>query len=247
MNRAPMLWRPALRLMLLPALAFGLSGCATSYTPPPDPDPWKGANQVTAQLNEDIDYTILEPLAKGWDWVLPEIVQEGVGNFFLNLWVPRTFFNNLLQGKPMDALEDVGRFTVNSTVGILGLIDVATGMGLEDNEEDFGQTLGVWGMPPGPYVVVPFFGPSTTRDVIGMPLDIAMSPTWYIANSPIGVFLVEILNRRAGAIEELEQSRGEALDWYQFVRDAYLQNREAQIRDGEPLVNEDLYDLEEID
>jgi phospholipid-binding lipoprotein MlaA len=247
MTRAQASRRPLLRLTLLLALTLGTGACATSYTPPADPDPWKSANQVTFQLNEDIDYTILEPVAKGWNWVLPDVVQTGVTNFFLNLWMPRTFVNNLLQAKPVDALEDVGRFAVNSTVGLLGLIDVATRIGLEDNEEDFGQTLGVWGMPPGPYVVVPFFGPSTTRDVVGLPFDIAMSPTWYIANSPFGVFLIELLNRRAGALEEILQSRAEAIDWYQFVRDAYLQNREAQIRDGEPLVDQDLYDLDGIE
>jgi phospholipid-binding lipoprotein MlaA len=179
--------------------------------------------------------------------VLPDVVQTGVSNFFLNLWMPRTFLNDVLQAKPVDALEDVGRFAINSTVGLLGFIDVASRIGIDDNEEDFGQTLGVWGVPAGPYVVIPFLGPSTARDVAGLPLDIAMSPTWYIANSPIGVFLIEILNRRAGAQEELLQSRAEAIDWYQFVRDAYLQNREAQIRDGEPLVDEDLYDLDGIE
>jgi phospholipid-binding lipoprotein MlaA len=232
---------------MLLAVTFGLGACATPSTSPPDPDPWKSANQVTFQLNEDIDYTILEPLAKGWNWVLPDVVQTGVSNFFLNLWMPRTFLNDVLQAKPVDALEDVGRFAINSTVGLLGFIDVASRIGIDDNEEDFGQTLGVWGVPAGPYVVIPFLGPSTARDVAGLPLDIAMSPTWYIANSPIGVFLIEILNRRAGAQEELLQSRAEAIDWYQFVRDAYLQNREAQIRDGEPLVDEDLYDLDGIE
>jgi len=247
MTRAQAPRRPLLRLTLLLALTFGLGACATSYTPPPDPDPWKSANQITFQLNEDLDYTLIEPVAKGWNWVFPDVVQTGVENFFLNLWVPRTFVNNLLQAKPVDALEDVGRFTVNSTVGILGLIDVASKIGLEDNEEDFGQTLGVWGMPPGPFVMIPFWGPSSTRDLVGLPFDIAMSPVWYIAGAPVGTFLIELTNRRSKALAEIEQSRAEAIDWYQFVRDAYLQNREALIRDGEPIVNDDLYDLEGIE
>ncbi len=229
----------------LVAVALALvGGCSTAE----GPDPWQERNTRTFGFNEAVDQRALEPVARGWDWALPDLVQEGLGNVFDNLTTPRSFLNDVLQGKPVPALHDLGRFALNTTIGLAGILDVATPVGLAENREDFGQTLGRWGVPAGPYFVIPFFGPSSVRDTAAWPLDIASNPTLWIEAVPWGFAFVGFVNLRADYLDEIEQERASAVDYYTFVRDAWLQNRERRVRDAADKtdeVEEDLYQLDE--
>ena len=224
---------------LLVLLLWGFSsGCSTAE----GPDPWRETNSGTFGFNEGVDRYALEPVAKGWAWVLPDFALTGVSNFFDNLRVVRTFLNDTFQAKPVAAIQDLGRFGVNTTVGLAGLIDVASHIGIPHNEEDFGQTLGRWGAGTGPYLVVPFIGASNVRDALAIPIDAVTVPSAY------GIGLIDVVNRRAILLEEIAESRATAIDFYLFVRDAYLQNREREVRDGAALPREtqdDLYELDE--
>ncbi len=241
---------PALLLLVLMAPAFG--GCAGRG----GPDPWQGVNRGIFSFNEGVDRFVLEPVATGWDFVLPDLVQRGIRNFFANLDMPVVFVNDVLQAKPAAAGQDLARFAVNTTVGVAGFLDVASRLGIPQNDEDFGQTLGYWGTPPGPYVVLPLLGPSTVRDTLAWPVDGLTSPWWYFVPIAvtIGTSVVEIVNWRASYLEEIRENRETALDYYIFLRDAYLQNRARRVRDGLPRDGEeedDLYffedDEEELD
>ncbi len=240
--------RPILRrngLVLLLGLLV-LPACAT----PERPDPWVRMNRGIFQFNEGVDRYALEPVATGWDAVLPEPVQDSVANFFDNLDMPMVFVNDLLQGKPVAAFQDFGRFTINSTIGILGLFDVATIAEVPDNDEDFGQTLAVWGVPSGAYFVIPLLGPSTVRDTAALPVDILSRPhTWFLGlEVTLPLRLVDIVNDRAAFLEAARDNRETALDYYVFVRNAWIQNRETRIRDGrapEGGATDDLYYLED--
>lgn len=221
-------------LLLGVALA---SGCATS-----GPDPYQDTNVRFFAFNEGLDKLFIEPVARGWDFVLPDFVQTGIGNFFENLRMLRTGLNDMLQAKPSRSAIDMGRFLVNSTLGIGGLVDVASLMEIPHYREDFGQTLGVWGFGPGPYLVVPFLGSSSGRDVLAWPIDLATVPTAY------GISAIDLLNARAEFLEEVDENRRTALDYYVFRRNAYLQARARRVADGkEPAEEEDenFYDLED--
>ncbi len=246
--------------MILLLLAIG-TGCAT----PEHPDPWEPMNRGTFAFNEGLDQYVLEPVATVWDIVLPGFVQNGIDHFFTNLRMPVVFANDILQAKPMAAIEDVARFLENSIFGLGGFIDIATMVGIPQNDEDFGQTLGYWGVPPGPYLMVPILGPYTVRDGAGEIVDtLATSYAYYnafwfdvvglndfeTAGASIGLRGLELLNLRAIYLEELEESRKDAFDYYVFVRSAYLQNRRAKILDqtSAAVVDEDdLYFYDEAD
>ena len=159
-----------------------MAGCATTQQTErvAKIDPFESVNRAVFTFNENADEYVIKPVAEAYQFVLPDFVRTGVTNFFSNIGDVFVAVNNLLQGKPGNAANDIGRFLVNSTIGILGLFDVATDAGLEKNKEDFGQTLGVWGVPSGPYVVLPLFGPSSVRDTAGLALDIK---TDFILNS----------------------------------------------------------------
>jgi phospholipid-binding lipoprotein MlaA len=240
------------RSKLLAALAglalLGTSACSTAQ----GPDLWRGYNEPVFEFNDGLDRWVLGPVARGWNWLMPEFVLTGIDNFHRNLLVPRTFVNDLFQGKPTDAGHDLARFGVNTTVGVVGLFDVATRINLRDNEEDFGQTLGVWGTPSGPYALLPVLPfRCTVRDWLAYPIDLAMDPLFVaglLIDGLYGVGLVDVINRRAINDEQIEENRREAIDWYVFVRDACLQNREGAVRDGQALSEEeeeDLYDFDE--
>jgi phospholipid-binding lipoprotein MlaA len=201
-------------------------------------DPFEPMNRAVFSFNEVADDYVIKPIAQAYKFVLPEFVRTGVTNFFSNINDVLIAANNLLQGKPDNAANDIGRFLINSTIGILGLFDVATDMGLDKNKEDFGQTLGVWGLPDGPYVVLPFFGASNVRDTVGFVVDIE---TDFILNTDklnkdqkIGSTVLRVVNRRAELLDASQLLEDAAFDKYSFMRDGYLQRRRNQIYDGNP-------------
>jgi len=230
---------PSLLRMLLLALGGALAaGCATI---PPDAgrnpaDPWERYNRHMSEFNDRVDRAVLKPVAQVYSDYLPTPVRDCVGNVFSNFGDVPTALNNLLQAKPADAVSDICRVVINSTVGLLGCFDVASKMGLPRNDEDFGQTLGWWGSGPGPFFVWPFLGPSTVRDSVGRIVGFYTDPVDYLEptrlrNSAIGLRLVDTRASLFPAERLLERA---ALDRYQFVRDAYLQRRNNQVYDGNP-------------
>jgi phospholipid-binding lipoprotein MlaA len=201
-------------------------------------DPFEPMNRAVFSFNEATDDYVIKPIAEVYKFVLPEFVRTGVTNFFGNINDVMIGANNLLQGKPAETANDIGRFLINSTIGIFGLFDVATDMGLDKNREDFGQTLGVWGLPDGPYVVLPLFGASNVRDTVGFVVDIE---TDFILNSDklnkdqkIGSTVLRVVNRRADLLDAGQLLEDAAFDKYSFVRDGYLQRRRNQVYDGNP-------------
>ncbi len=204
-------------------------------------------------FNDQCDVYVLEPVAKGWDMVIPDPAQTSISNFFANVRFPVVMVNDLLQGKPGAAVIDVGRFMVNTTFGIGGLFDPAATWGLEKHSEDFGQTLGVWGVPPGPYLVLPLFGPSNPRDTAGMPVDYVLSITPLFLSSFwwTGAGVVNVVNTRAQYLDEIRNAKEASLDYYVFARNAYYQRRQALVKDqkeeGGHAPTDDLYDLNSIE
>ncbi len=220
----------ALCLLALPLAA----GCATGPNRVPG-DPLEPMNRRIHWFNEHFDRWLFEPAATGYDWVTPDRVQECISNFFRNLRFPVLFVNNILQGKVDQAYLEIGRFGINTTVGLAGLFDPASHWGLETRNEDFGQTLGVWGLGPGPYLVLPFLGPSSLRDATGLAVDSFGAPGRYFLDAPIvlGARGLQAVNLRAQYLELVSENREMAFDYYVFLRDAFLDLRANQIRDGE--------------
>lgn len=223
------------------AVVFGLAGLAGCATMPPnagqDPrDPWEKLNRNVFAFNDGFDDAVTRPLAELY-LKLPEGVRNCLSNAFANLRGPSTAINSTLQGKPMRGLSDLGRFAVNTTVGIVGCFDVATDLGLELHRTDFGLTLGVWGFGPGPYLVVPIFGPSDVRDAIGIfGVEPFLDLNFYIDYPTIEytVFALRIVNERAELLPADRLVREAALDRYSFIRDGYLQRRRSLVYDGNP-------------
>lgn len=216
------------------ACAAGLlGGCATSGNPK---DPIEGFNRAMYGVHDGIDTVLLKPVATGYDAITPDPVQTGITNFFSNISDIMTATNNLLQGKPKQAVSDLGRVLVNSTVGVLGVFDVATGMGLEKHDEDFGQTMGAWGVGEGAFVFLPIMGPRTVRDTAGIYMDIWFDPVNYIEHVPTRntIWAVRVVNLRANLLPADKVIEEAALDKYSYIRDAYLQNRRNQVYDGNP-------------
>lgn len=222
-----------------------VAGCATTQQTErvAKIDPFESINRAVFTFNENADEYVIKPAAEAYQFVLPEFVRTGVTNFFSNIGDIFVAVNNLLQGKPGNAANDIGRFLVNSTIGILGLFDVATDAGLEKNKEDFGQTLGVWGVPSGPYVVLPLFGPSSVRDTAGLAVDLK---TDFILNSnqlnhdqKVGSTVLRVVNQRANLLNASQLLEDAAFDKYSFLRDSYLQRRHNQVHDGNPPLSAD--------
>lgn len=200
-------------------------------------DPLEGFNRAMYTFNDKFDRYLLKPVAKGYRAITPKPVRKSVSNFFSNLHEPMVMLNNLLQGKLGQAASDLGRLLVNSTGGIVGLFDVATKMGLEKHNEDFGQTLAVWGVGDGPYLVLPFFGPSNMRDGPALVVDWETYPPNHLEDSGTRdkMYVVEVIDKRAQLLDAsdiLEQAAGQ--DPYLFVREASRQSRRNQIYDGNP-------------
>jgi phospholipid-binding lipoprotein MlaA len=227
-----------LRLIAALALAALASGCAT--LPPnagQDPrDPLEKVNRNVFAFNEGFDDALLKPVAEAYA-KLPTSIRDCLSNAFFNLRGPSTAINNALQGKPEQAVSDLGRFLLNTTVGLAGCFDVATDVGLEKHREDFGQTLGVWGFEPGPYLVLPVLGPSSVRDAVGI---LAVEPfldlNFYIDYPAFeySILALRIVNERAELLPAERLVREAALDRYSFIRDSYLQRRRSLVYDGNP-------------
>lgn len=209
-----------------------------------DVDPLEGFNRSMYSFNEAVDDYIAEPVTKVYKWISPEFVQTGISNFYDNFKGISVVLNDFLQGKITQGSQDTGRFLLNTTVGLAGLFDVATYAGLEQHDEDFGQTLAVWGVPTGPYLVVPFLGPTTFRGVPGAVVDAASNPTAYL---PWGFAAIAALNKRANAQGALQFIDEAALDPYIFTRESYLQWREFLSTDGNPEISDDNFDEDLFD
>jgi len=198
-------------------------------------DPWEGFNRKIFSFNEKADIYFLRPVAVGWDFIMPDLVQTAIRNIFSNIRFPIIFVNDVLQAKPIQASEDLGRFLVNTTVGIGGIWDPAKEIGLVGNNEDFGQTLGYWGVSPGPFLVLPLLGPSSPRDSVGLAADSATMPypyfvAWFVSAA---ITATNVVNTRAEYIEEIDEERRTALDFYSFQRNAYVSYRENLVNDRE--------------
>jgi phospholipid-binding lipoprotein MlaA len=227
-------------LMSAAVLVGVLSGCATTNTADPR-DPLEGLNRATFQFNDTLDKYALEPIAHGYTIVVPQPVRSCIGGVFGNFSDAWTAVNNMLEGNAHDAGSDVNRVAVNSTVGLLGCFDIASGMGLEKHHKDFGITLGTWGIGPGYYVVIPLLGPSDVRDTAGLVVDFETDPVGYLypiwqRNTITGVRIIDTRSQLLGAGNLLE---GAALDKYVFVRDGYYTRRRSQVYNGNPPDEED--------
>jgi len=218
------------------AAASLLGGCATAGSPTAARDPLEPLNRAVFEFNDAIDRTVLEPVARRYHDHLPENLRMVIGNVFDNLADLWTAANQLLQGKPADAASDFSRFVLNSTLGFAGLADIATPAGFEKHHEDFGQTLGRWGLPAGPYLVLPLLGPSSLRDAPGRFVDYQGDLVLAIdsngqRNSAI---VLRTVDDRAQLLRAQRLVEGAALDRYSFIRDGYLQRRRNQVYDGNP-------------
>ncbi|MBU3564697.1 VacJ family lipoprotein [Polynucleobacter sp. MWH-HuK1] len=234
-----------LKAAILLSLLGAMVGCASipAGSERSPQDPWEPFNRSVFEFNEGLDAYVLKPVVAGYRFVLPEFVRDGIYNFFSNYNDIYTALFNLLQGKPGFAFNDFMRVVVNTTMGLGGFIDLATPGGLEKHKEDWGQTLGVWGVPSGPYVVLPFFGPSNVRDTFGTVADLEsdylfrLLPDVALRNSLTGLRVVNARNTYYEAGDLLD---GAAIDKYSFMRDAYIQRRAYQINEGrddeEPLM-----------
>ena len=215
------------------AALFALGGCATTANNPKDP--FEGFNRAMFAVNEGLD-VVVKPVAQGYDAAAPLPLKVVIGNFFGNIWDAWTAVNNLLQGKGQDAASDVGRVLINSTLGIGGAFDIAGEMGLTKHSEDFGQTLGKWGVGDGPYFYWPIIGPRTTRDTVGWMVDTYYDPVWRVDNIPLRNSLVGVryIDLRASVLPTDKVIEEAAFDKYSYIRDAYLQHRRNEIFDGDP-------------
>ena len=214
-------------------VAIALSGCASMNGN--QKDPFEGFNRTMFTFNDKVDQVALKPAAQAYRAVVPGFVQTGVGNFFGNLGDVWTGVNNILQGKVGDGVSDFMRFAVNTVLGIGGVLDISSAAGIPKHKEDFGQTLGKWGVGSGPYIVLPLLGSSTVRDTAALPLDFKGDLWSYkdpvsVRNTGTGI---RLLDARAQVLDASDLIEGAALDRYEFVRDAFLQRRESRVNDGE--------------
>ncbi len=240
-----------LNLAYLAGVVIGLtllSGCASNQTREQGEvlDPFEPVNRTVYRFNELADKYAIRPVAKGYQTITPSVVRTGITNFFDNISYPVDIVNAVLQGKFRQGGRDTARLVVNTTIGILGFMDPATKMGLVKHDEDFGQTLGVWGVPQGPYIVIPIFGPRTFRSGAGTLADVYINPQFLIFNSSVQTklnifWLIHVRSTLIGFDEEIQR----AFDRYAFVRDSYLQHRQYLLYDGEPPEQEfDIFDEE---
>ncbi|MEN8761905.1 MAG: VacJ family lipoprotein [Thiogranum sp.] len=228
-----------------------LAGCAVRPPTEEANDPLEPMNRAIYKFNDALDRAVLKPVAEGYQEYIPSPARTGVRNFFSNLYEPLTIVNNALQGKPSQAAGDTMRLIFNTTFGVFGLFDVATGWGLEPHNEDFGQTFGVWGFGEGWYLVLPLLGPSTARDAAGIGLQFAfeLDPIQYVVSreSPrYAAFALLLISERAELLSASEVLDTAAVDEYLQVREAFRQKRWNEIHDGDP-PEPDFFDKELFD
>lgn len=250
-----MLIKRIARVYLISGVMILLTGCATTGRVDPI-DPWEGWNRNVQSFNDSVDDYVMKPVAEGYRWITPDFVDTGITNFFSNLGDIRVLLNNVLQGKFLQAGSDIARFVVNSTAGVAGFVDVASNVDLPKHKEDFDQTLGYWGIPTGPYLVLPFLGPSSPRGVFGLIGDTAMNPisytgfyfgsAWTSRAVSGGLGAVNAADLRADNLETEKVASEAALDRYAFFRGAYLSQRKYLVNDG-IVPEEDVLNLDEVD
>jgi phospholipid-binding lipoprotein MlaA len=219
------------RIAALLLAALSLTGCASMS----EKDPYEKYNRSMFAFNDAVDRNALKPAATAYKAVLPSFVQTGVNNFFSNLSDVWSSANNVMQGKGERGLSDITRVLINTTFGLAGVIDIASDAGLAKHNEDFGQTLGYWGVPSGPYLMLPLLGPSTLRDTAALPVDIAHDPWGYGISAQtrnLGTVL-RVVDQRAGLLDATNLLEEAALDRYEFIRDGFLQQRKSRVFDGE--------------
>ncbi|HEX7416818.1 MAG TPA: MlaA family lipoprotein [Steroidobacteraceae bacterium] len=220
---------------MLPAIAcIAAAACTTQHPTKPDArDPWERMNRATFAFNDQLDRAIAKPVARTYQKVAPQFVQTGVANFYSNVGYPTVFINDALQGKLRQFAHDAGRFLLNTTVGLGGILDPATPVGLDSNNEDFGQTMGVWGVKTGPYLMLPILGPSDIRDGFGLIPEEFTDGRHYIKSTTVswGVRGLGLVNRRARLLGG-ESLLNQTYDRYSFIRNAYLERRNYLVKDG---------------
>lgn len=224
-----------LRTAILVGLTLGATGCATSQKAD-SRDPWEGWNRSVQSFNDKLDDYVMKPVARGYKKVTPEFVDSGVTNFFSNIDDINVLINDLLQFKLAQTGMDTGRFLVNTTTGLGGFVDVASKLDLPKHHEDLDQTLGAWGVPSGPYVVIPLLGPSTPRGVVGLAGDGATNPIYWInpAAYAYGTGTLRTIDTRADLLSASKIVDEASVDRYEFIRNAYFQDRNYKIYDGNP-------------
>lgn len=232
---------PRLRVLLLAGVSSIMVNACAAHQPQADYDPIEGFNRKVFWVNDGLDTYALAPVATGWDWVFPDAVQRAIGRFYGNLRFPVVAINNLLQGKFRASASDLGRFVMNTTAGALGFLDPATEFGLPQHVEDFGQTLGWWGVGAGPYLMLPFYGPSNPRDLVGRVVDIplAVLPFFIDRFTSLGLTGVDLINGRSLVLEEVKNAKEASLDYYVFVRNAYVQRRQTLVNDSPEVTTDD--------
>jgi phospholipid-binding lipoprotein MlaA len=237
----PTVHKPLLLSSLV--ISITLAGCASTATTVPDQnDPFAGWNRGTQTFNDNLDKAILKPMAKGYQWITPDFVSEGVTNFFSNINDIGVTINSLLQFKLTQSGMDASRFLINTTAGVGGVIDVAKMIDLPKHKEDFGQTLGVWGIPSGSYLVLPFFGSSSPRDAVGLVGDALFNPLTYVSifggaaatAATAGSRVLDVTDKRANLMTTEKIIDEGAVDRYDFIKNSYEQNRDYLIHDGNP-------------
>lgn len=244
----PQEFHRALRAALLGVTLALLAGCASQATERGVRDPLEPVNRVSFEVTEQIDRYVMRPLARAYQWALPDFAITGIYNFFHNLRTLDSAVNGLLQGKPRSAATDTGRFLANSTFGLVGLIDVATDMGLEYQDRDLGQTLATWGYTHSSYVYLPLLGPSTVRDLPGTFVKAAWIPLLLLNNdSDLWVEGLDLVSVRAKRLRATDARDAMALESYTFTREAFYQRRRFKLRDGEPPVESGFEALDRLE
>jgi phospholipid-binding lipoprotein MlaA len=228
-----MMMKSRIVLAVLSCAAVALSGCA-SFRAASEGDPLEPVNRGIFSFNNTFDHYLFKPIAKGYDAVVPSPVKTGVSNVFQNMSDVQSIVSSGLQFKGAKMGDDMGRVLINSTIGLGGIFDLATPMGIERGNEDFGQTLGYWGIGAGPYLVLPFLGPASVRDGVGRVVDSQLDPLGYVSSVPVRNSLtgLRVVDARVALFPVEGLANQAALDRYTFYRSAYLQRRESLVRDG---------------
>ena len=239
-----------LKIILLISLVFGFTGCTTLDGPPNPDDPFESFNRSVYTFNENFDEYLFKPVAKGYRVVTPSFIDKGITNFFSNIDDIVVVINDVLQFKLIQTASDISRFVINSTIGVFGLFDVASHLDLIKHNEDFGQTLGTWGIGSGPYLVLPFIGPSNLRDAAGFAVDSTQFDiilTRLDEKERIAALAIKYIDMRADLLSATNLLQEIAPDPYAFIRDAWVQRRLNLLYDGNPPITEEDEDLFEDD